>query len=458
MPELPEVETVLRTLERQIEGRSIKDIRVLYPRIIEGDEEDFRQRLTGRSFRSFLRRGKYLLFEMDDVTLVCHLRMEGKFYLMDPEEPVDKHTHVIFSLSDGRDLRYHDVRKFGRMEVIEKRDDYQDFKGLGPEPFDKRFNRKYCKEYLKGQKRPVKEILLDQGFCAGIGNIYADEILYASKIHPLTKGNRLNEEEISAMITNTRRILKEAVKAGGTTIRSYTSSLGVTGRFQMSLRCHDRDTCPDCGQKIEKIRVGGRGTYYCPKCQERDINIAITGTIGSGKSTAVDILRKKGYDVFVCDEYNAYLLEKGNAGYLAVKEAFPKCFDGEELDKKKLAGVVFRNRKEKAKLEGILHPLIIEEMKREMKEKHTFFAEVPLLYECGLEGLFDSVVLVTSKKSIALQRLQNRGIDEKEGKRRLRNQMSSEIKKKLADEIIYNNGSLSELEKSVTELIGKIIC
>ena len=269
MPELPEVETVLRTLEDRIKDREITGIKVLYEPIVSGSVSSFRKKLLHQHFRVFKRRGKFLIFVMDDITLVSHLRMEGKYYILTKDDPIDRHTHVIFELDDGRQLRYHDVRKFGRMELMEKREDYDEFHGLGPEPFSSDFSLRYCREYLQGIRKPIKEVLLDQSFVAGIGNIYADEILWAINVHPLRKACELSDEEIKDLIKATRNILKKAIKAGGTTIRSYTSSLGVTGRFQLSLNCHTVEKCKTCGSEIKKIRVGGRGTYYCPLCQKR---------------------------------------------------------------------------------------------------------------------------------------------------------------------------------------------
>ena len=270
MPELPEVQTVADTLAHQIKDASIIDVKILYPKIIEGDPDEFRKRLIGQHFRCFRRRGKYLLFEMDDVTLVSHLRMEGKYFIFGQSDPYLKHDHVIFDLQDGRSLHYNDVRKFGRMYLTEKKRTYRRFRDLGPEPFWKSFDLSYCKAFLSKRKVPIKEVLLDQSFVAGIGNIYADEILFVSRIHPLRAADTLSDGQIRSVISNTRKILSKAIRAGGTTIRSYTSSLGVTGLFQMSLRAHDQKNCRTCGSKIVKIRVGGRGTYYCPKCQKED--------------------------------------------------------------------------------------------------------------------------------------------------------------------------------------------
>ncbi|MBR3252420.1 MAG: DNA-formamidopyrimidine glycosylase [Erysipelotrichaceae bacterium] len=268
MPELPEVQTVLDTLESKIKDREIIDIKVLYEPIVECSKKTFRKKLIGQHFRNFKRRGKYLLFEMDDLTLVSHLRMEGKYFILDENYPLSKHDHVIFYLDDGKQLRYNDVRKFGRMEIIDKQDEYKDFHGLGPEPFSDDFNLEYCQDYLKKKKLPIKQVLLEQSFVAGIGNIYADEILFAIRVNPKTRADKLDEKDIMNLIRETRKILKKAIKAGGTTIRSYTSSLGVTGRFQLSLNVHTMQKCPVCNEDIKKITVGGRGTYYCEKCQK----------------------------------------------------------------------------------------------------------------------------------------------------------------------------------------------
>ncbi|MBR2809010.1 MAG: DNA-formamidopyrimidine glycosylase, partial [Erysipelotrichaceae bacterium] len=217
MPELPEVETVLRTLEGMIKDRRIEDILVLYPKIIEDDIDDFKHKLIGQSFRNFKRRGKYLIFEMDDLALVSHLRMEGKYFYLDGEKPYDKHVHIIFKLDNGKTLQYHDVRKFGRMYLSPIKDKYE-IADLGPEPFDRSFNVAYAKRYLADIKRPIKEVLHDQHFVAGIGNIYANEILFASGVHPESICLKLDDEDIQKIVSNTKKILKKAIKAGGTTI------------------------------------------------------------------------------------------------------------------------------------------------------------------------------------------------------------------------------------------------
>lgn len=267
MPELPEVETVVRTLEKKIKNKKIIDVDIRYKKIVTTNPTVFKRKIINRSFIDFKRRGKYLLFYLDDIILVSHLRMEGKYYIQNEDVKPTKHTHVVFNLNDGTKLWYLDTRKFGRFELYPLDTDLDTFKNLGPEPFSKGLNLKYVKEFVKNKNIPVKQLLLDQSFIAGIGNIYADEILFRASVNPKTKANRLKDDEIKRLISSTRLILKGAIKSGGTTIRSFSSLNHVTGRFQQKLKVHTKEICSKCGSKIKVIRINGRSTYYCPKCQ-----------------------------------------------------------------------------------------------------------------------------------------------------------------------------------------------
>ena len=271
MPELPEVQTVLSTLEHMIAHKRIESVEILSPEVVQCDSDEFSRRLNQRSFVSFKRRGKYLLFEMEDVTLVSQLRMEGKYFVEKQSDPIRKHTHVVFHLNDGSDLRYHDVRRFGRMELIEKSEEYRDFHGLGPEPFSDEFNALYAWNKSRNLKRSLKMTLLDQSFVAGIGNIYADEICFRSKIRPETQVSKISKKRWAMIVENSRAVLSEAIAHGGSTIRSYTSSLGVTGLFQLQIDVYGREgePCHVCGSIIKKVRHGQRGTHFCPACQRR---------------------------------------------------------------------------------------------------------------------------------------------------------------------------------------------
>lgn len=269
MPELPEVETVKETLKKQILGKKIKNIKVLYDGIIATNVEDFKKNIVNQSILDIKRRGKYLIFVLDDYYLVSHLRMEGKYFIKNNSIPIIKHEHIIFDLEDC-ELRYHDTRKFGKMFLVKRDRLYIDtpLSHIGLEPWDESLNSNYLLEKYR-VNIAIKTLLLDQDILTGIGNIYADEILFMSKINPRKKGKDLTEDDCNKIIINARKVLEEAIKMGGTTIRSYTSSLGVTGHFQGSLLVHNKegDKCSCCGSIIKKIKVNGRGTYYCPKCQ-----------------------------------------------------------------------------------------------------------------------------------------------------------------------------------------------
>lgn len=273
MPELPEVETVKETLKRLVLNKKITNVIINYPNIIEYPSSDeFKKKIINQTIIDMKRRGKWLMFELNDYYLLSHLRMEGRYYFKEKGDESLKHEHIIFELDKKYELRYIDARKFGRMHLLLKDniEDVRPLNELGLEPWDNKLNIKYLSEKYKNKKLPIKTVLLDQSIIVGIGNIYADEILFLSKINPLKKANDLLDKDLENIIKYTREVLEQAIKGGGTTIKSYESSEGVHGRFQTNLLVHNHegDLCKTCGSKIIKIRVGGRGTYYCPTCQD----------------------------------------------------------------------------------------------------------------------------------------------------------------------------------------------
>jgi len=273
MPELPEVETIRRTLKKLVLNKTIEDIDIRWPKIIKepDDAEHFKQLLIGETIRKMDRRGKFLLFYLDDHALVSHLRMEGKYRLAESDEPVDKHTHVVFKLTDGSELRYNDVRKFGTMHVFRIGEEMKGkpLNQLGPDPFQEGYTYEYLAEKLKKTTRVIKAALLDQTIIAGLGNIYVDEVLFLSRVHPETRANQLDEREIGTIFENARIVLQGAVKQGGTTIRSYVNGEGEMGMFQQELFVYgqENESCKHCGEEIIKLKVAGRGTHICPTCQ-----------------------------------------------------------------------------------------------------------------------------------------------------------------------------------------------
>lgn len=268
MPELPEVVTVVSTLQHQIYGKKIIGIDTYYDDIIVGDLVSFKSNLIGQHFNIFTHRGKYCVFGMDRGYLIVHLRMEGKFFIKPFNAVKDKHEHIIFHLDDI-DLRYADTRKFGKMEYIPYPYDLANLHDLGLEPFDNLLTPQYLYNAIHNKRIAIKTLLMDQHIISGIGNIYSDEILFATSIHPLTKGCYITLEQCGDIIIASQSILRQAISLGGSTVRSYTSSLGVTGKFQNNVRVYGKNNCSclNCGATIQRIVVNGRSACFCPKCQ-----------------------------------------------------------------------------------------------------------------------------------------------------------------------------------------------
>lgn len=270
MPELPEVETVRRVLKDDLIKLTITDIEVRYKNIIENDLDYFINNVKNKKIVDINRFAKFLIFKLDKGNFISHLRMEGKyFYLNDDYD--NKHVHVIFHLSNGYRLLYQDVRKFGRMEYKEDDELYttEPLSKVGYDPIlDNDFNLDKIYQKINNKNIPIKSTLLDQSIIAGLGNIYVDEVLYMCGINPHRKSNEITKDETKALVDASRSIFVEAIKNKGTTIRSYTSSLGVEGSFQDHLLVHTKEICPHCQAKLNKDKIDGRSTYYCNLCQK----------------------------------------------------------------------------------------------------------------------------------------------------------------------------------------------
>ena len=271
MPELPEVETVKNTLKRLVLNKTIRKVNVMYEDMIEYPSiKDFKYNLVGEKIIDIKRRGKWLMFILDNYVLLSHLRMEGKYVIRSVDDEYNKHEHVEFVFTDSTTLRYKDTRKFGRMYLYKKDEVYNNkpLSDLGLEPWDDELNIVYLKTKFKNKKLPIKTLLLDQSIIVGLGNIYVDEVLFMSKINPNAKALSLKDKDLENIIINTKKVLEHAISLGGTTIRTYESSEGVHGLFQNELLVHGKEICPVCNSAISKTRVGGRGTYFCSSCQK----------------------------------------------------------------------------------------------------------------------------------------------------------------------------------------------
>ena len=289
MPELPEVEVIKMSLQKSILNLSIKDVEINEANLrYKVKLRDIKQ-IIGLKILNIKRRSKYLIFFFNKgVVMISHLGMTGKFFIMKKnkskqktsfyynlnDEKDRKHDHIIFNLNNKKKLIYNDVRKFGflKFDTYNKFNENLHLKTLGPEPLSKYFNYKYFKNYIKRKKRLIKDLLMDQKFIAGLGNIYVNEILFYSKIRPTRKVNKLTNIEIIKILTNTKKILKKAISFGGSSIKNFSSSSGKEGSYQQHFGVYAKKgkNCSntDCNKKIKKIALSNRASFFCPKCQK----------------------------------------------------------------------------------------------------------------------------------------------------------------------------------------------
>ncbi len=274
MPELPEVETVKKVLTNKIINKKIIDVDVIFDKLLKNtSKEEFVLTLKNQKIKEIKRLGKYLIISLEKNDVLIHLRMEGKLFYYDKHEEITKHDHIIFYFSDGSILKYNDVRKFGTFDLLNKKDylNYPKLKKLGIEPNSKQMTAAYLKKMLKKSNKKIKIDLLDQTIVNGLGNIYVDEVLFASKIHPESISKNLNEKDLENIVINSNKIINLAIKKGGTTIKSFAASDQIKGSFQDYLKVYKKkdQECCVCHTIIEKIVVGGRGTHFCPNCQRK---------------------------------------------------------------------------------------------------------------------------------------------------------------------------------------------
>ena len=274
MPELPEVETIRMRLAPALTGRRFERVRILDPRLTRPESPDaVADALQGERVAAVTRRGKYLVVGFESGRhLLIHLRMTGNVLHPAPEG-AERHPHVraTVTLDDGSNIVYRDVRRFGTWELLEpgELEHYFEARRLGREPLERAFTSAALGKALAGRKAPVKAALLDQRAAAGIGNIYADEALWYARIHPLTPAGKLDAGQIAALRKGVRKALELGVARQGATLRDYRGADGRSGRMQQEFRVYGRagEPCPRCGTPVEKIRAGGRGTWFCPTCQ-----------------------------------------------------------------------------------------------------------------------------------------------------------------------------------------------
>ena len=274
MPELPEVETIRRSLEHTIKGKTLVGLEVFLEKILKGmDPREFDEKLKGKKITGISRRGKYLIIQLSGgLVMVVHLRMTGQLLYCSPEQERAKHTHVIFHLSNKYQLRFVDQRQFGKVQLLPARDldSLSSLRNLGVEPLSDEFSREFLKKGLRNKRVKIKPLLLEQEFIAGIGNIYADEALFRARVNPERVSATLNPREASRIYQAIREVLLEGIENKGTSIKDYIDGDGNKGSNQNNLRVYGRtgQSCIKCGTEIQRVVIRGRSAHFCPKCQK----------------------------------------------------------------------------------------------------------------------------------------------------------------------------------------------
>ena len=268
MPELPEVETVTKSIKKHLLNRKFKTLSINWPKVLHNfSEKDFQKKIKDQKIINIYRRAKYIILEFKTCIIAIHLRMTGKLYVVTKIDKQNKHISAFLQFSD-KYLIFEDTRKFGRFYMYNNINFLNN--KLGVEPLSKDFCIDWLSKNLYNRSRQMKYLLLDQTFIAGLGNIYTDEALWHSRIHPLSKSNTIPIEKIKKLLNAIKKVLSESIDSGGTTIRDYTYDYSYVGNYALNLKAYGRkdSKCERCGSIITKHVVAQRGTYICPKCQK----------------------------------------------------------------------------------------------------------------------------------------------------------------------------------------------
>ena len=402
MPELPEVETVKNILKPLIVGKTIEHVEVFYDRLIQSDLNEFKEKVKGQTFLDVSRYGKFLFLHLtNNLVIISHLRMEGKYRFTTDKNPRIKSTSALFYLKNNEFLAFDDTRKFG-LTYLSDEYNYKQVKmiqKLGVEA-NKVKESDMPSLYIKfNKKKPIKELLLDQSILCGIGNIYADEILYQCKINPFTKGNELTHEGINNLVKYAKITLEKAIKLGGSTIHSFHPSEGVDGKFQEELLCYGKEgqICPNCGTRFHKEFLGGRGTTFCPNCQinhQYEKALGITGPIGSGKSTILNYLNKKGYMTVSCDEL-VHELYKVPANQIKISKILHSPFDIDNpILVKKAREIMINNADIKRQVENYIYPILEQKLLQILTQNEKVAIEAPTLFKAHIEYMFKKILVI----------------------------------------------------------------
>lgn len=462
MPELPEVETVINTIRPHIINKEIEKIEVYYDRLIQSNLDEFKTKLVDQKFTNVTRYGKFIFLHLtNDFVIITHLRMEGKFRFENSHNLRKKHTSAGFFFKDGTSLAFDDTRKFGLMYLSDEANfkETKMIKKLGIEA-NKISENDYeflIKKFKKN--KCIKELLLDQSILAGIGNIYADEILFSTKINPFRKGNDISDEKYHEIFQASNQILNKAITLGGSTIHSFHPSEGVDGKFQETLLCYGKSgtPCPNCNTTLHKDFIGGRGTTFCPNCQidkSLEKGIAITGPIGSGKSTVLNYFKENGFITYSCDEMVHKLYEKPEISR-KISQILNAPFDINNKKTTKLARkIMIDNPEIKKKIESYIYPILEKEMVLIIKNNEKPVFEVPTLFKAHLEYLFKTIIVIEISKEQQIKNLENRNDDISSSINLNRDYEIKKYQDKI--KIVKADGNFNNLYAQIDEIIKSI--
>jgi formamidopyrimidine-DNA glycosylase len=270
VPELPEVETTRRGIERALKGRHVESLRIYDRRLRWPIEHNLPEEVAGQRVVAIGRRAKYLLIELERGTLIVHLGMSGSLRLRESAAPLLKHDHYALLINSDKELRFHDPRRFGSLHYTrEDPAEHRLLRSLAPEPFDKAFDAAYLRRITRGRRAAIKQVIMNGRLVTGVGNIYASEALFRARINPRRAARRLTQKEIERLVRAVRGTLQAAIRAGGTSLRDYVDTEGDPGAFRQKLYVYERDgkPCRVCKTPVRKITQGQRSSYFCPQCQ-----------------------------------------------------------------------------------------------------------------------------------------------------------------------------------------------
>ena len=457
MPELPEVETVKRELEKIMLNKTLLTPQIFFKGAIKSDYETYLKEINDKTVVSFSRKGKFLLINLNDnQRILFHLRMEGKLFVVDKDDHTTKHLTLFIPFkNDDKGLAFYDVRKFGITQLL-KEGELGPLEKLGLEPSEIK-DASYLYDKIKNSNKTIKELLLDQSIIAGIGNIYDSEILFKSSISPFREGKTITLNECETIIKNCQEILDKAIINNGSTIKSYQASQKVHGSFQEFLQVYQNDgNCKSCHTfKVQKIPIEGRGTYYCPKCQHTGITLGITGKIGSGKSLATSFFKDDGYltissDDIVHDLYN-------NVDFIAkLKKNFPDIFKDGIISKETISKLLQSDKKFKNKYQNF----IFKEVKKEIEnfiiknDGKNKAVEVPLLFDAHFESLFTYLVGVETIHQ--KEHLLTRGDKNVEERMKFNDLNSYDKNRDKLDFVLHSDSTIEYLHKQVDDVVREI--